>query len=155
MGAHPTEPRPVCRNRKAFHDYLIEERWEAGLVLVGSEVKALREGRAQMGDAYATFEGTELFLVNLHIGEWAHARAFSHTPLRKRKLLLHAQELKRLRQKLELRGYTLIPLALYFNERNRLKVELGLARGKRQIDKRQALKEREVQRELERQESHG
>lgn len=157
MAAHKKKPKQapdgrkvICRNKRAFHDYLIEDRIEAGLVLVGTEVKSLREGRANISDAYAAIEDGEAWLHNAHISEWPHAAYFNHDPDRKRKLLLHAQQLKRLRIQVEQRGYTLVALSLYFNKANRAKIELGLARGKRQVDKRQSIRERDQMRAAER-----
>lgn len=150
MGTRPKEPKVVCRNKKAFHDYFIEDRVEAGLVLVGSEVKSLREGRADLKDAHGVIEKGEAFLVNLRISEWTTGSVFNHRPERRRKLLLHRREIHRLQIQIEQRGYTLIPLAIYFNEKNRAKVELALARGKRKYDKREAIRERDERRAAER-----
>jgi len=140
----------VCRNRRATFDFAIEERIEAGLVLVGSEVKSLRDGRAQLTDAYAVIEGGEVWLLNAHISEWPHAKYFGHEPTRRRKLLMKAREIARLKIALERRGYTLVALSLYFNERQRVKVELGLARGKRMVDKREVIRARDDEREARR-----
>ena len=142
--------KTVCRNKRAWHDYQIEDRFEAGLVLVGTEVKSLRDGRASIKEAYATIENGEAYLINARISEWPNAAWFNHEPERKRKLLLHTQQIRRLRIQIEQRGYTLVALALYFNVRNRAKVELGLARGKRQVDKRDAIRERDQDRAAER-----
>ncbi|MBN2495104.1 MAG: SsrA-binding protein SmpB [Deltaproteobacteria bacterium] len=140
----------VCRNKRAFHDYHIEDRIEAGLVLVGTEVKSLREGRASLQDAYAAVEDGEAWLVHAHIGEWPHAAWTNHEPERRRKLLLRAREIRRLAIFTQQRGYTLIALSLYFNRANRAKVELGLARGKRKYDKRETIKARDEKRDAER-----
>jgi SsrA-binding protein len=140
----------ICRNRKALHDFFIEERLEAGLVLTGSEVKSLRSGKASLQDAYALIERGEAWLVGVHIQEWPHARYFGHVPTRKRKLLLHARQIRRMQIQIHERGYTLVALSLYFNAANRAKVELGLARGKRQRDKREDIKARDQRREAER-----
>ena len=139
--------RIITRNRKAKHNYYIDETFEAGLVLVGSEVKSLREGKVQLKDAYARFEDHELYLVNAHISEYAHGTHENHEPERERKLLMHRRELNRLENKVNTTGYTLIPLALYFKG-SHVKCELGLARGKKQFDKRQDLKKREHKREM-------
>lgn len=143
----------VCRNKRAKHDYFIEDRIEAGIVLVGTEVKSLREGRASIADAYAVIENGEAWLMNLHISEWPHAAYFNHEPERRRKLLLHANQIRKLRIQTEQRGYTLVALVLYFNEANRAKVELGLARGKQKVDKREAIKERDMKRAAQRESS--
>lgn len=140
----------VATNRKAFHDYAIEEKLEAGLALMGTEVKALRQGRANLREGYATVERGEVILHNCHIGEYTHGNVMNHEPLRPRKLLLHRREINRLLGKTKLKGLTLIPLRLYFNPRGVAKVELALARGKKQYDRREAVKEREATREMER-----
>lgn len=138
----------ICRNRKAYFEYEIDALYEAGLVLKGSEVKSLRLGRANIEDAYARFQNGEIYLINAHISPYPHATE-NHDPDRPRKLLLHRQELRRLLGKLQERGYTLIPLKLYFKNEH-AKVELGLAKGKRKVDKRETIRRREEQRELER-----
>lgn len=142
--------RTVARNRRATHDYFVDERFEAGVVLQGSEVKSLREGRGNINEAYATEQGGELFLVNAYIPDYGPARQFGHETRRPRKLLLHRREIARLAGAIQKKGQTLIPLALYFNPRGIAKIELGLARGKRQYDKRHAIKERDWKREQER-----
>jgi SsrA-binding protein len=139
----------ICRNRKAYFEYTIDALYEAGLVLKGTEVKALRQGRANIEDAYARFRDGELFLYNAHISPYDHAAVDSHDPHRPRKLLVHRWELKRLLGKVQERGYTLIPLKLYFKD-NHAKVEIALARGKKKGDKRETIRRREEQRELER-----
>jgi SsrA-binding protein len=139
--------RVVAENRKARHNYFIEETFEAGIALTGTEVKSLREGRANIGDSYAAAEGNELFLVNAHIPEYAGGNRFNHEPRRPRKLLLHRREIGKLLGSVQRGGMTLIPLRLYFNERGRAKVELALARGKKMHDKRVAERERAWQRE--------
>ena len=144
------ESRTITVNRKARHDYFIEETVEAGLVLTGSEVKSLRDGRANLKDSFARIDHDEAVLVNAHISPYDPAARDGHEPTRSRKLLLHRREIDRLAGKVKEKGLTLIPLRLYFNARGRAKVELGLARGKRQYDKRQVIKEREARRETER-----
>ncbi|MHB8067199.1 MAG: SsrA-binding protein SmpB [Desulfobaccales bacterium] len=139
----------ICRNRKAYFDFVIDAMYEAGLVLSGTEVKALREGRANITDAYARFRDGEIFLYNAHISPYSHAAVDSHQPERPRKLLLHGWEIKRLLGKLQERGYTLVPLRMYFKN-ERAKVELGLAKGKKKVDKREAIRRREEQREMDR-----
>jgi SsrA-binding protein len=141
--------RDISVNRRAFHDYFIDERFEAGLVLTGSEVKSLRDHRAHLKDAYARFFGDELFLVGAHINPYAPASQFGHDPIRTRKLLLHRREIERLRGKIQERGLTLVPLRLYWSK-GRAKAELGLARGKKQYDKRASIRERMEHREVER-----
>ena len=137
----------VCENRKARHNYHIEERMEAGMVLTGTEVKALRDGKAHLQDAYAIFKGGELFLINANISPYALGNRANHEALRTRKLLLHQAELSKLWGKIEIKGYSLIPLKIYFKN-GRAKVEVALARGKKSFDKREVTKEREAQRDL-------
>jgi SsrA-binding protein len=141
--------RDITQNRRAFHDYHVDERYEAGIALQGSEVKSLRDGRAQLKDSYARFFGDELFLVGAHIGAYAPSSQFGHAPERARKLLLNRRELDKLESKIKERGYTLVPLRLYW-VRGRCKVELGLARGKKDPDKREAIRERTDRREVDR-----
>ena len=140
----------VCKNKKAFHEYHIDQRLEAGMVLSGAEVKSLRAGRANIKDGYAQIRNGELFLYNVHISPYSFAPRSDNDPLRVRKLLLHKRELRKLIGKLKEKGVALIPLKIYFNERGKAKVELGLARGKKLYDKRAALKEKQTRRELER-----
>ena len=139
--------RYAAQNRRARHDYLIEDTLEAGLVLHGSEVKVLRQGQASIAEAYANESDGELFLVNANIPEYSAAKHFSHQPRRPRKLLLHRKEMARLLGAIRREGMTLVPLSIYFNERGRAKVELGLAHGKKKADKRQAEKSRDWQRD--------
>lgn len=141
--------RDITVNRRAFHDYFIDERYEAGLVLTGSEVKSLRDHRAHLKDAYARFIGDELWLVGAHINPYAPASQFGHDPVRNRKLLLHRREIEKLRGKIQERGLTLVPLRLYWSK-GRAKAELGLARGKKLHDKRTSIRERMERREVER-----
>src|SRR6516162_3317214 len=136
----------VAQNRRARHDYVIEDTLEAGLVLYGTEVKVLRKGQASIAEAYADESGGELFLINANIPEYAASAHFNHQPKRPRKLLLHRKQVNRLLGAIRRDGMTLIPLSIYFNERGRAQVELGLARGKRKADKRQAEKQRDWQR---------
>lgn len=133
----------AAQNRRARHDYQIEERFEAGLVLTGSEVKSLRGGRASIGEAYVTERGGELFLQGAHVPEYNAATHNNHEPRRLRKLLVHRRELAKLVGQVRRQGYTLVPLSLYFNERGIAKLEVGLARGKRKPDKRQDIKARD------------
>jgi SsrA-binding protein len=141
--------KPICRNRKAFFEYVIDEIFEAGLVLQGTEVKSLRQGKANINDAYARFKDGEIYLYNAHISPYSHAALDSHKPERPRKLLLNHRELRRLLGKTQERGYTLIPVRMYFKNEY-AKVEIALARGKKKADKRETIRRREEQREMER-----
>jgi SsrA-binding protein len=138
--------RVVAQNKKARHDYFIEETVEAGMVLTGTEVKSLRAGRASLVDGYASVKGNEVWLHNVHIPEYTQGTWTNHEPRRTRKLLLHRGEIHKLVGKTQEKGLTLVPLALYFKD-GYAKVELGLARGKRNYDKRQALAARQASRE--------
>jgi len=149
MSTEKANIKLICRNRKAYFEYAIDALYEAGLVLKGTEVKSLRQGKASINDAYARFRDGEIYLYNAHISPYSHTGHEGHEPERPRKLLLHREEMKRLLGKLQERGYTLIPLRLYFKDAH-AKVELGLARGKRKVDKRETIRRREEQRELER-----
>jgi SsrA-binding protein len=140
----------VAQNRKAFHNYFIDERFEAGIVLTGTEVKSLREGRATIGEAHAGEMAGELYLFNAYIPEYAKGHHFNHEPRRPRKLLMHRREMARLFGAVQRKGMTLVPLSLYFSPRGHAKVELGLARGKQLHDKRAAERDRDWQREKER-----
>lgn len=145
----PSGVKIITRNRKAYHSYFVDETFEAGVILVGSEVKSLREGRVQLTDAYARFESGELWLVKAHISPYNKATHVNHEPERSRKLLMHKRQLRRLLGKTQEAGYTLIPLALYFKE-GRVKVELGLCRGKKLHDKREELRKKSHARDIER-----
>jgi SsrA-binding protein len=140
----------ICTNRKARRDYQILETMEAGLVLVGTEVKSLRDGHAQLKDSFAGIDDGELYLYNAHINPYRMGNRFNHEPTRTRKLLMHEREIRRLIGKVQEKGLTLIPLRLYFNDAGKVKVELGLARGKKDYDKRRDIAERDAKRELER-----
>jgi len=144
----------VVRNRRATFLYEILDRIEVGIVLVGTEVKSLRSGKISLADAYAALHGQELFLHNLHIGAYDKASADAHDPLRRRKLLLHRREIRRLMVKIQERGLTLVPLQIYFRQ-GRAKVELGLVRGKKKYDKREAIAKRDLKRDLERARGRG
>ncbi len=139
----------ICKNRKAHFNFEIDDSFEAGIALLGSEVKSLRSGRANLSDSYAKFKGGELFLVDAHISPYDQANRENHDPLRDRKLLIHKREMKKLFGKVTERGFSLIPLKLYFKD-GKVKVELALARGKKSFDKREAIKKKEQRRELER-----
>jgi SsrA-binding protein len=141
--------KPIAQNRKARHDYHIEETVEAGIALVGTEVKSCREGRVNLSDAYVTFEYGEAWLVQCHISPYSHGNRANHDPLRRRKLLMHRAELSRLQGKVSQEGRTLVPLRMYFSH-GLAKVELAVARGKRVYDKRQAIAEREAKRRIDR-----
>lgn len=143
------EPKPIAKNRRARHEYEILDSMEAGISLRGPEVKSLREGRANLSDAYAILRGGEVFLRNLHISPYQQAARENLDPTRERKLLLHRHEINRLRSKVAEKGLTLIPLALYWKE-GRAKVDLAVARGKRRYDKREAIRRREQDREVQR-----
>lgn len=134
-------------NRKARHDYFIEEEIEAGIMLTGSEVKALRAGKANIADAYASDRDGEFYLFGAHISPYEGANQFNHEPLRPRKLLLHKKEVGRLMGAISREGMTVVPLSVYFNARGRAKALLGLAKGKKKIDKRETAKERDWNRE--------
>ncbi len=139
--------RLVCRNRKASHEYFLDEKFEAGMVLLGPEVKSLRDGRANLVDSYARIRKGEVWLYNMHISPYPFARHMELDPVRPRKLLLSKREIKRLVGKTQERGYALIPLKVFFSG-NWAKVEIALARGKRKVDKRRSLKEKEIKREM-------
>ncbi len=139
----------VCQNKKAFVDYFIDETIEAGVVLTGTEVKSLREGKANLKDSYVIIKDNEAWLLNCHISHYSHGNIFNHDPLRTRKLLLHRKEIERIRGKIQQQGYTLIPLKLYFKGPH-VKVEIALARGRKKYEKRDIIKKKEAQREIER-----
>ena len=136
----------IAENRKAFHDYHLLESFEAGLVLLGTEVKAIREGRVNLRDSFARLEGGEVFLYNVNISPYSHRGYADHEPLRRRKLLLHREEIRKLIGKTVERGMTLVPTRLYF-KKGRVKVSLSLAKGKKEYDKRETIKRRETDRE--------
>jgi SsrA-binding protein len=137
----------VSHNRKARFNYTIEEEIEAGIVLVGTEVKSLRAGRSNIADAYAAEQDGEIWLINAHIMEYAGGNRFNHEPKRPRKLLLHKKQIKKLLGRIRIKGVTLIPLSLYFNSRGLAKIKLGLAVGKKEYEKRDTIKERDWQRD--------
>jgi SsrA-binding protein len=139
----------IAVNRRATHDYFIDERIEAGLVLTGTEIKSIREGRVNLREGYARVIGDEAWLVGVHIAPYEQGNRYNHEPLRDRKLLLHRDEIASLVGKVKQRGYTLIPMQLYLKN-GRAKVELGLARGKKQYDKRESIARREAQRDIDR-----
>jgi SsrA-binding protein len=141
--------KAVATNRKAYHDYFIQETYEAGMSLLGTEVKSLREGKANLKDSYVAIKNNEAYLFNCHISPYSHGNIQNHDPLRTRKLLLHRKEITRLWGNISLKGYTLVPLKIYF-KKGKAKVEIGLAKGKRQYEKRATIKEKEAKREIER-----
>src|SRR5579883_3457130 len=145
-GAMRSGDRYVAQNRRARHDYVIEDTLEAGLVLKGTEVKVLRNGQASIAESYASAEGGELYLINANIPEYPSSAHFNHEPRRPRKLLLHRKEMNRLLGAIRREGVTVVPLSIYFNERGRAKVALGLAHGRRKADKREAERARDWQR---------
>ncbi len=146
---------PEIRNKKAYFNYEILEKFEAGIELQGTEVKSLRLGSARLKDAFARLNDGEVWLVHAHISQYGPASKFNHDPERPRKLLLHKREISRLSSKIEEKGLTLLPLKLYFNSRGIAKVMLGLGRGKRKYDKRQKIQRRDIQRDMERELKHS
>ena len=152
MTKQKTDPshKVLSTNRKAFYDYTIEEKVEAGIVLLGTEVKALREGRLNLKESYAAIINGKAILHNCHIGTYSHGNLMNHEPLRPRTLLLHKKEIERLTEKVQQKGLTLVPLRLYFNEKGRVKLEIALARGKKTYDRREAVKKREASIEIDR-----
>jgi SsrA-binding protein len=141
-------------NRQALHQYFIDDRYVAGMVMEGTEVKAVREGRISFNDSYCQEQDGVIWVKSLHIPPYSHGTVNNHDPLRDRKLLLQKREIERLKAKIKEKGYTLVPLRLFFNERNFLKLEIGLARGKKLHDKRETIKRREQDRELRRDGGH-
>ena len=135
-------------NRKAKHDYFIEEEYECGIVLTGTEIKSIRNGACNFNDSYAIVKNRELFILNMYIGEYKEGNIFNHSETRTRKLLMHKKEIIKLYDKIRLEGYTLIPLKLYFKY-NKAKILVGLCKGKKNYDKREAIKERDIKRTLE------
>lgn len=144
-----THHKIVTINRKARHDYFIEDQYEAGLVLKGTEVKSLRDGRANLKDAYAKIKNGEVYVHQLHISPYPYAHFDNHDPLRPRKLLLHKNEIKKLYSKANEKGYTLVPTRIYFKN-GKAKITIGLAKGKRHYDKRETIRQRDQKRELDR-----
>jgi SsrA-binding protein len=140
----------ISTNKKAFHNYYIEDKFEAGIELLGSEVKSLRAGHIGFADSFAKIKNGEVWLYSLNIPVYENASFFNHEPTRKRRLLLHHHEIRRLTKKTEQQGYTLVPLSVYFNDDGKVKVEIGLVQGKRTPDKKQVLMDRVMIREAER-----
>jgi len=140
----------VISNKKATFNYTLTDTYKAGIMLTGTEVKAIREGKANLGDSYCFFRKNELWLRNFHISEYKYGTHYNHDPLRVRKLLLEKRELNKLHEKIKEKGYTIIPVQLYFNERGFAKLDIALAKGKKTFDKRDAIKERENKVDLDR-----
>jgi SsrA-binding protein len=138
------------KNRSAFHEYFFDNKYVAGIVLTGTEVKSLREGKASFNDSYCIIHKGEMWLKSLHIAEYSHGTVNNHDPVRDRKLLLQKREINKIEGKLKEKGYTLIPLRIFFNEKNLIKVEIGLGKGKKLHDKRETIKNRDVEREMKR-----
>jgi SsrA-binding protein len=145
-----SEQKKITVNKKAFHNYEIIDKFEAGMVLVGSEVKAIREGKINLKDSYVEIRAVEAFLVNAHISAYSNASYNNHEPERERKLLLHRRELMKLDKKVKTRGFSIVPLRMYFNEKGRVKVEIAIAKGKREYQKKQRIKDRDIKREVDR-----
>ena len=138
------------KNRSAFHEYFFDNKYVAGVVLTGTEVKSLREGKASFNDSYCIIHKGEMWVKSLHIAEYSHGTTNNHDPIRDRKLLLQKREISKIEGKLKEKGYTLIPLRIFFNEKNLIKVEIGLGKGKKLHDKRETIKKRDVEREMKR-----
>jgi len=141
---------PEIKNRSAYFEYFIDGKYDAGIVLTGTEVKSLREGKANFNDSYCYINKGEVWIKNLHIAEYSHGSANNHDPVRERKLLLQKREIRKLESRIKEKGYTLIPLRIYFNEKNLAKMELGVGRGKKLYDKRETIKQRDTNREMKR-----
>jgi SsrA-binding protein len=139
----------ICTNKRARRDYSIDETYEAGMMLMGTEVKALRQGKANLKDSYARIKDGEIFLVDSHVSHYSHGNQFNHDPDRTRKLLMHKREIRKLYGKTREKGFTLVPLRMYFKD-GKAKVEIGLAKGKKLYDKRDDLKRKAMEREIER-----
>ncbi len=138
------------KNRQAYFEYFIDDKYVAGIVLKGTEVKSLREGKASFNDSYCIFQQDELWLRSFHISEYSHGTTNNHDPVRERKLLLNRREIKKLEGKIKEKGFTIVPLRLFLNEKNLVKVEIGLAKGKKLHDKRDTIKQRDTDREMKR-----
>ncbi len=136
------------KNKKAYYDYEIEEKYEAGIVLTGTEIKSIRDGKANLKDSYAIVKNGEVFLLNMHISHYDKGNIFNHDETRTRKLLLNKKEIYKIRDSIDREGYTLIPVRLYFNK-NKTKIELAIARGKKSYDKREAIKKKDMARDIE------
>lgn len=144
-----SDRKTLARNRRAYHEYIVDEKLEVGIVLFGTEVKSMRRGKFSFADAYGRVKNGELWLVGLHITEYTHGNLFNHDPVRIRKLLCHAEEIDRLRRRVEEKGFTLVPLEFYLKQ-GLIKLELGVCRGKKLYDKRESLKAKDQKREMDR-----
>jgi SsrA-binding protein len=138
------------KNRGAYHEYFIDDEYVAGIMLLGTEVKSLREGKASFADSYCLVHKGEIWLKSLHIAEYSHGTVNNHDPLRDRKLLLNKREIKKIEGKLKEKGFTLVPLRIFFNEKGLAKIQIGLARGKKLHDKRESIRQKDVEREMKR-----
>ena len=138
----------IVTNKKAAYDYFILSKYEAGIVLQGSEIKSIRNHAVNLKDSYVVIKNQEVFILNMHIAEYSHGNLFNHDPFRTRKLLLHKKEILKMQLKIKQEGFTLIPTKLYFNEKGKVKVEIALAKGKKLYDKRETINQREQKREL-------
>ena len=138
------------KNRSAYHEYFIDTKYEAGMVLLGTEVKSIRAGKVSFNDSYCLIHKGEIWIKSLHIAEYSHGNLNNHDPVRDRKLLLTKREISKIESKLKEKGYTLIPLRMFINEKNLVKIEVGLARGKKLHDKRESIKQKDVEREMKR-----
>lgn len=138
------------KNRSAYYEYFIDDKYVAGIVLTGTEVKSLRAGRASFNDSYCLINKGELWIKSLHIAEYSHGTVNNHDPLRERKLLLQKREIKKIENKLKEKGYTIVPLRIFFTDKNLLKIEIGLGKGKKLYDKRESIKQKDVDREMKR-----
>lgn len=148
---HFSKIKMEIRNRSAYYEYFIDDKYTAGIMLTGTEVKSLREGKANFNDSYCLINNGEMFIRSFHISPYSHGTVNNHDPIRERKLLLNRRELKKLESRLKKeRGYTIVPLRLFFNEKNLVKLEIGLAKGKKLHDKRESIKQRDTDREIKR-----
>jgi SsrA-binding protein len=138
------------KNRSAYHDYFIEDKYDAGMVLLGTEVKSLRDSRVSFNDSFCFFNKGELWIKSLHIAQYSHGTVNNHDPVRDRKLLLKRRELRKMEAKIKEKGYTIVPLRIFFNEKGLVKLEIGLGKGKKQYDKRETIKQRDTDREMKR-----
>jgi SsrA-binding protein len=138
------------KNRSAYHEYFIDTKYEAGMVLLGTEVKSIRNGKVSFNDSYCQIHEDEIWIKSLHIAEYTHGNINNHDPVRDRKLLLEKREIKKIQSRLKEKGYTLIPLRMYFNDKSFVKIEIGLAKGKKLHDKRETIKQKDTEREMKR-----
>jgi SsrA-binding protein len=138
------------KNRSAYFEYYIDDKYTAGIMLTGTEVKSLKQGKANFNDSYCLFKNSELYIRSLHISEYSHGTINNHDPIRERKLLLNRRELKKMEGKLKEKGYTIVPLRLFLNEKSLVKLEIGLGKGKKLHDKRESIKQRDTEREMKR-----